>query len=174
MIEARRLAELTNPAHAPPVHLPVIAYGTAGELRISYLEGCSDFMKEPWTPEELHFRVLRQPTSKCFGFRWGELEVTGSGVTVRTLGTAGADAHSMLLRFPEPELRIFEVLLAERGTVVSRNALFYAIGDRPGEGSRSIDMHISRLRRALAYAMGDDRFRTIIRTVYGRGYIVDN
>ncbi len=173
-VEAKRVAELTRPENTHPTHRPVIAYGTQAQLRRAFLDGCSDFLKEPWSPEELHFRVLRQSNGSVYDFPWGALELRERRLIVRPRTTNDGTLPLLHCSLPEPEYRILEILLEQRGTIVSRDALYYAIWDKPGAGSRTVDVHISRLRRALAAVVDPAVSKTIIKTVYGRGYLVDN
>ena len=57
----------------------VIAHGPAGLMRGAFLAGCIDYLREPWTPEELELRaeaaIARQ--GACWVFPWGELRIDG-------------------------------------------------------------------------------------------------
>jgi len=64
---------------------------------------------------------------------------------------------------------ILEIMVREAGTVVSRDDLSrQALGRRAGAFDRSLDVHLSNLRRKLGpLAGGGER----IKTVRGVGYI---
>ena len=63
------------------------------------------------------------------------------------------------------EFDILEVLMRAAGRVVSRDEVALHIYNRiPGRFDRSIDMHVSHLRRKI------ERERQIIQTVRGAGY----
>ena len=124
----------------------LLAYGPPGRLRGAFLAGCDDYLREPWSPEELECRLERacrarrgtQPRSA--GFAWGELGL--SGMQART--PCGEASLSLA------EARILAVLLARRGEAVSREVLAYAVWGRPAPaGSRALDVHVAGLRRKL-------------------------
>jgi DNA-binding response OmpR family regulator len=73
------------------------------------------------------------------------------------------------LHLTSAEFNILEYLLRNRGTVLSREALVQAaLGRHLGALDRSIDVHISRLRRKLIESGADDAH---IKAVRGAGYI---
>src|SRR5208337_5494690 len=50
--------------------VPVIAQGPAGFMRSAFLGGCADYLRDPWTPEELALRVQAAIARQraCFEF----------------------------------------------------------------------------------------------------------
>lgn len=73
------------------------------------------------------------------------------------------------LTLTSAEFNILEHLLRHRGTVVSREDLVRAaLGRRLGTLDRSIDVHISRLRKKIVQSGGDGGR---IKTVRGSGYV---
>jgi DNA-binding response OmpR family regulator len=84
-------------------------------------------------------------------------------------GLRKATYGSKELRLTSAEFNILEYLLRSRGTVVSREDLVQtALGRHLGTLDRSVDVHISRLRRKLIQCGADD---THIKAVRGAGYI---
>src|SRR5262249_51168627 len=68
------------------------------------------------------------------------------------------------------EFNVLEHLLKNRGSVVSRESLAEAaLGRKLGLLDRSIDVHVSRLRRKLAECTGENA--ELITAVRGSGYI---
>jgi DNA-binding response OmpR family regulator len=144
--------------------VPVIACGSAGLLRSAFLAGCADYLREPWTFEELGLRaraaLSRQGTR--WEFPWGEVRIEGA-----RLHTA---AGSIVLTYHQAV--ILRALLRERGRPVPRAALACLLGGQAGQsrGSRSIDMHISALRRRLRDAVPEaGRFIVCVRA---QGYMI--
>ena len=110
--------------------VPVIAYGSAGWLRSAFLAGCSDYLREPWTPEELALRAqaaLRRQGSR-WEFPWGEVRLEGGDLLTPGGRTTLTYRQSVILR----------ALLRERGRPVPRSALACLLGGRnpaPGTGA---------------------------------------
>lgn len=143
--------------------VPVIAHGPAGLLRAAFLAGCVDYLREPWTPEELEFRAQAALSRQraCYDFSWGEACFEGD-----TLHAPGGSAS-----FPHSQAVLLRALLRRRGQPVPRAALTALLGAGARKaGSRSIDVHLSAVRRRVrAVAPGAGRFIVCVR---GQGYMV--
>ncbi len=144
--------------------VPVIAHGPAGLMRSAFLGGCADYLREPWTPEELALRVQAAIARKraCFEFPWGEARLEGD--ELRTAGGRAPLTHH--------EAVILRALLRQRGRPVPRAALGSLLGGRAlrGAGSRRVDAHVSALRRRV-HSVAPEAGRFIV-CVRGQGYMV--
>ncbi len=142
---------------------PVIACGPPGALRGAFLAGCADYLREPWTPVELahRARAVLDRERELWRFPWGSISIEG-GTLVTPSGSADLTHH---------EEEILRMLLHNRGTVVSRADLGYAVAPRPGRAaSRAPDMHVAALRRKIRAAVpGAGR---LIESVKGQGYLI--
>ena len=165
-------AEAAEPLLTGPVQpaWPLIAFGPDTELPRLFVAGCADYLRDPWTPEEL--RALRIIGAAEPATRFGD------GGALRLLGrTLSGPAGTVSLGAQEAE--VLRMLLANRGSTVTRDALFYAIWGRPPvRRSRAVDMHVTALRRHLAaVAEPADTARPVagrlIVTVRGRGYRIE-
>ena len=144
--------------------VPVVMLSARGQAvdRIVGLEmGADDYLGKPFEPRELVARMravqrrVERPTDAAVLIE-GELELR---VASRTALLGGEE-----LALTSAELDILELLLQYVGTVVSRETLYTrALGRRFSPSDRSIDVHMSNLRRKL----GADR----IKTVRGQGYL---
>ena len=147
----------------------VLAYGAPELLRAAFLAGCDDFLKEPWSPEELECRLERLTCGRLRGVSarlpWGELSVRGGWVR-SPYGEA---------RLSHPESAILAALLTRPGEAVGREVLAYAAWGRPrAAGSRALDMQVAGLRRklrGLAPPGVDGEAR--IRALRGVGYVLE-
>jgi two-component system response regulator CpxR len=137
--------------------------------RIVGLEiGADDYLPKPFNPRELLARVRAI-------LRRGASEKTGEDAEV-SVGDIMLDPRSRVVkRGTQPveltavEFNLLQVLLREAGTVVDREKLAsIALGREFSPFDRSIDMHISKLRRKLGELPGGgDR----IKTVRSAGYL---
>ncbi len=141
----------------------LIACGPAELLTGCFLAGCDDFLKEPWSPEELEWRLRKLAKRKTlsFAFPWGSFEIRGLELCT--------PAGSCLLCAQEQ--RILRMLATNRGEPVSRDALYYGIWGKPAsEKSRVVDVHISSLRKKLFRLFPESD--GCIRSVRGVGYLI--
>jgi two-component system response regulator CpxR len=156
--------------------LPVIMLTARGEEvdRIVGLEiGADDYMPKPFNPRELTARlraVLRRAGSGA-----------GTGYAAQTLaiGDLELDLGSRDVRCAGREVKLtgvefglLEQLVRSPGQVADRDGLSRKVlKKRPSPFDRSLDVHVSNLRRKLG-PMPDGRER--IRTVRGQGYFYVN
>jgi DNA-binding response OmpR family regulator len=129
--------------------------------------GADDYIAKPFRPRELLARVravLRRSHSRAPTklLRCGDIEID---LARRTVQVGGAP-----LELSGIELDLLAALIRARGEVLSREALLIEAGrNHVTDGERTVDVHISRLRRKL----GDDpRTPRRIKTVHGVGYVL--
>ena len=148
--------------------LPVIMLTARGEDtdRILGLElGADDYLPKPCNPRELAARlraVLRRATPQPAG----ESAVTVGGTQLdpsdRSASHNGSD-----LTLTSAEFNVLHVLLLSAGQVVDKETLSKEALGRPLSAyDRSIDVHVSKIRKKLARQGGDE----LIVSVRGAGY----
>jgi two-component system response regulator CpxR len=148
--------------------LPVIMLTARGEDldRILGLElGADDYLPKPCNPRELAARiraVLRRAAgpSAIGPLRIDDLELDPGARELRRSGK--------ILDLTSTEFSVLQAMLQRPGEVISKRDLYLAaLGREPVRYDRSIDMHVSNLRRKLGPSpAGGDR----IETVRGIGY----
>lgn len=150
--------------------VPVIMLTARGDDvdRIVGLElGADDYVPKPFNPRELVARVravLRR--SRGDGATWpaavvvGDLELLPGSREVRRGGER--------VELTGTEFSILEFLVRAAGTVVKKEVLFrQVLGRRAVSYDRSVDVHVSNLRRKLGPLPGGGER---IKTVRGVGY----
>ena len=149
--------------------LPVLMLTARGEDtdRIIGLElGADDYLPKPCNPRELAARIraiLRRaagPGPDAPEIKVGDLEIRP--------GSREAFCAEDRLELTSTEFTLLQVLMEDAGGVVQKAELYRrALGRDPMRYDRSIDMHISNLRRKLD---SDDTLPPRIETVRGLGY----
>jgi two-component system response regulator CpxR len=152
--------------------VPVIMLTARGEDvdRIVGLEmGADDYLPKPFNPRELTARmraVLRRIERSSAP---GEPDVLEVGDLALDLGARTARRSGEEVRLTGIEFGLLEVLVRGAGTVVNRDDLSrQVLGRRASTFDRSLDVHLSNLRKKLGpLADGSER----IKTVRGVGYL---
>ncbi|TWT44778.1 Transcriptional regulatory protein OmpR [Phycisphaerae bacterium RAS1] len=151
--------------------VPVLMLTARGEDvdRIVGLElGADDYLPKPFNSRELVARIhailrrsVKRPAPAAARVVVGDLELDPAARTVRRGGEP--------VELTGVEFSLLEELLKAAGRVVNREDLFRSVLGRRGEPfDRSLDMHISNLRKKLGHKIGDlER----IRTLRGVGYV---
>jgi len=152
--------------------IPIImlsARGEEGDRTLGLDIGADDYMTKPFSPRELMARVravLRRsrPTLMNDVIEFEDLKLFPASKTVERDGET--------IPLGPKEFQILSLLMERPGQVFSRNQLLdHVWGHGIYVEDRTVDVHLSRLRKALNIRKkgGDDR-PDLIRTVRGSGY----
>jgi DNA-binding response OmpR family regulator len=157
-------------AHAMPI-LMLTARGEDVDRIVGLELGADDYLSKPFNPRELVARIraiLRRAGNRpnrgtaADPVEVGPITLHMSNHQVRVGGTPVALTGA--------ELRVLELLMRCAGQVISREALTeQALGRKLVPYDRSIDTHISNLRRKLNLEVGRD---PEIKNVRGSGYLL--
>jgi two-component system phosphate regulon response regulator PhoB/two-component system alkaline phosphatase synthesis response regulator PhoP len=127
--------------------------------------GADDYVRKPFSMSELAARVkaiLRRASRKI------------STEAVITEGPLTLDATAQMfyldqdvLDLSPTEYRLLETLIRRKGQVISREELLAKVWGYYGGDTRTVDVHVSRLRKKVD---PDPEHPRLVHTVRGRGY----
>ncbi len=148
-------------------NIPVIMLSARSEEvdKVRGLEtGADDYVIKPYSVVELmarlkaHLRRVR-PASTGVALEWGDIRLDPETHRVTRSGA--------MLKLGPTEFRLLATFLEKPGRVFSRDQLLDRVWGRDiYVDSRTVDVHVGRLRKALMAQGGDDP----LRTVRGAGY----
>jgi DNA-binding response OmpR family regulator len=138
--------------------------------RIVGLElGADDYLSKPFNPRELVARIraiLRRATSRTA--RGAPADEIAVGPITLNAGMHQVRVADLRVTLTGAEFRVLELLMRSAGQVISREAMTeQALGRKLVPYDRSIDTHISNLRRKLNLESGKN---PEIKNVRGSGY----
>ena len=153
--------------------LPVIILTARGEEtdRVKGLKlGADDYVVKPFSVDELLARVeavLRRSPARATTNPRLNLPAGDVDWTSREIKSASGNQS-----LSERELALLEYLARHPGRPIDRDELLRGVWqiDAKGVTTRTVDMHIARLREKLQAAAGTAE---VIKTVRGRGYMID-
>ena len=154
--------------------IPVMMITARGDEadRVSGLDsGADDYIVKPFMPRELTARiraVLRRiPSEERGGADYPLAEtVVRCGPLVMNETRFEAQAEGMPLKLSVKEFRLLLLFASRPGRVFSRAQLLDAVWGNAYVDERTVDVHMLRLRKALAGTPAED----LIETVRGVGY----
>ena len=157
--------------------VPVLLLTSRGEAvdRILGLEiGADDYLAKPFDPRELVARiraVLRRTREAASGTtRSDHDEVLNVGDIELSLGTRNVTCGGKPVELTSVEFNVLELLLRNAGNVVTREQIAEVALGRPlNSFDRSVDVHVSRLRKKLGSLPGNN---DLIRPIRGIGYFL--
>jgi len=153
----RRLRRHPGTAHVPIIMLTA---REAEDDRVRGLEtGADDYLTKPFSPRELLARVgavLRRVRPALAGETLQAGDMTLDPVAHRV------ERRGQQLHLGPTEYRLLKFLIEHPRRVFSRGQLLDAVWGNDSEiEQRTVDVHIRRLRQAIAVAEADDPIRTV-------------
>lgn len=150
--------------------LPVFfltSHDNLSEKVLGFSAGAEDYITKPFSPLELKARVeaklkkmeLQKKSADCLS--WDEIEINKSSQEVKIFNPDGAE----LVDLTALEFKLLTYFASRDGEVIDRDTLLNEIwGKDVHVYSRSVDTHVSKLRKKLGGVSH------IIQSVHGSGY----
>jgi DNA-binding response OmpR family regulator len=155
-------------AYATPI-LMLTARGDDVDRIVGLELGADDYLSKPFNPRELVARIraiLRRSTHRST--RTNIPEELKVGPITLNAGTRQVHVGEKPIALTGAEFRVLELLMNSAGQVISRDSMTeQALGRKLTVYDRSIDTHISNLRRKLNLEAGKN---PEIKNVRGSGY----
>ena len=173
------LLDMTAPdGEAPAVaheirdaHPPMVLVGLAGiesvARRVAWLDvldRCLPISEDP----EVVLAELAALARRCSG---GLSHIVQVGRVVLDADLGTVDVAGSPVRVTAAEMKMLHFLMAQAGTVVTKQAILAAFYGPREVSEKLIDVYVCKLRSKLAAAGAPSGF---IKTVWGRGYMVDD
>jgi DNA-binding response OmpR family regulator len=161
-IDGRQLLTMLRAVSAVPV-IVATARDDEAEMVAALDAGADDYVVKPYTAEQLEARVravLRRTTPEA-----EEASVVVGPLTVdRVQHVATLDGKE--LELSKMEFDLLAYLAARAGRVVSKRQLLADVWQQPyGGADKTVDVHLSWLRRKLGESANEPRFLTTVRGV---------
>jgi DNA-binding response OmpR family regulator len=153
-------------------HQPVImitARGSEDDIVAGFKAGADDYIPKPFSLRELMVRVeavLRRAGKNPAG---GSVQLGGIRFDAQQLT---AEAGGRTVEITRREMELIAYFHRHAGRIVSRGELLTEVWHYADAGieTRTVDIHMLKLRRKLAELTGEER---LIATVRGEGYRLD-
>jgi two-component system response regulator PfeR len=160
------LAELRQRQRVPVILMS--ALGAEQDRITGFSQGADDYLPKPFSMRELDVRIdaiLRRVAyeHEAQAATSHDLQLTFDD------GRADVSQDGVWADLSATEYRVLQILMSHMGEVLSKAFLYQAMHKAYSQHDRSLDMHVSRIRRKLQ-AIGFNARR--VETVRGMGYVL--
>jgi len=146
----------------------ISAKGAEEERILGLIHGADDYIAKPFNSQELLLRIeglLRRSQPQVTTEK--QIEISIDGLTLNSAKQI-ITVNNQEVDFTPIQFKLLWELISQQGIIVGKAELYQAVLNKKlGIYDRSLDMHLSRVRRKLNEAnwLGDR-----LQTVHGKGY----
>lgn len=154
--------------HKIPI-LMLTAKGDEADKVLGLELGADDYLAKPFQHRELLARInaILRRVDICKMNQQESQELVSNSIHLNN-ATREVHCHDTLVELTGTEYQILHLLMTKTGEIVSKDKISEQIlGRKLSPFDRSIDMHVSNIRRKLLPLSPNDKFKTI----RGAGYI---
>ncbi len=143
---------------------PCMIIGASPQVFLNTLDGgCCDILTLPLCRQELIYRILKHARNCSFFIENSLVRFSND----RLYGNCGSVELSYI------EYQILRLFTIRPGRVISRDLITHYTGVQAAAYSRSIDVHVSHLRKKIIHAAGITSGYNPIKCIRGKGYRID-
>ncbi|MCG7560215.1 MULTISPECIES: response regulator transcription factor [Pseudoalteromonas] len=146
----------------------VSAKGAEEERIVGLSHGADDYVAKPFNATELLLRIerlLKRSHGNTAPITQSEITVDGLRLALQTQSIT---LHGEPLDFTPIQFKLLWALMSQQNTIVPKADLYLSVLNKKlGAYDRSLDMHLSRVRRKLNDA---NWYGERLQTVHGQGY----
>lgn len=143
-----------------------IVYGSADKLPTSFLLGCHDYIKLPWSVEEAYCRIAK------FDIEEPRFIIHG---TVAHLYSNYLSCEATHIPLTPTESSILKILIRHKGSIVVSHSMRHATTNHPNtDNGNEIRVHIHNIRIKLEALPSVRDGKKIIATIPRKGYLLQD
>lgn len=144
------------------IYTPFMVYGNVSFIEKSFIHGSCDYLKSPWTFNELETRAMRFLNND-------KLCIDNMTITFSNHSISG---DYITLPFTVNEYKILHTLANNMDKIISKESIYYRLEIR-NTNSRVIDVYLNSIRKKISKIVPESGFK-VIRTVRDKGYIINS
>ena len=145
-------------------YIPFIAYGDSQFIEKSFAVGAADFVKNPWSFNEIEIRAVRYINKD-------KLFINN---TIIQFSNSSIQNSVCALPMTVNEYKILSLLSNNLDKIISKENIYYKIGVK-NDKSRVIDTYMHSIKKKINQLTNNkDKNIHIIRTIRNRGYIINS
>ncbi len=143
-------------------YTPFMVYGDVCFIEKSFIHGSCDYLKNPWTFNELETRAMRFVNND-------KLCIDNMTISFSNNSISG---DTTTLSLTVNEYKILYILANNMDKIISKESIYYHL-EIENTNSRVIDVYLNSIRKKISKIVPESGFK-VIRTVRDKGYTINS